>query len=53
MHGHDCLSQFPRERVVDALDFRNPIERLVLVKTQHFNGPFDRLAITAERQPAS
>ena len=53
VHGHDCLGELPRERVVDAPDFRNPIERLALVETQHFDGPFDRLAITVEREPAT
>ena len=53
MHRHDCFGELPRESVVDAPDFRNPIERLTLVETLHFDGPFDRLAITIEREPAT
>jgi hypothetical protein len=52
MHRQNCLCKLPREQVVDAANFRNPIERLTLVEPQHFDGPFDGLAITIEREPA-
>ena len=50
MHGGDRGGEFLGKCIVDTLRLGKSVERLVLIEADHFDRPFNRRAVSANRQ---